>query len=119
MRVSRVAVGLVVLVAACSAEGTKTVQTLPDCTLQTITVSPPYATLHPGDTVRANASHSVCPQDNGPALTYRWRSSDTSVAVVDSVAGLVRARKTGTASLVATAAAAPSVQGAMALNVVP
>jgi hypothetical protein len=38
---------------------------------------------------------------------------------VDSVAGLARARKTGTASVIATANAAPSVQGAMALNVLP
>jgi hypothetical protein len=38
---------------------------------------------------------------------------------VDSVAGLVRARKTGTASVIATATVAPGAKGAMALNVVP
>ena len=39
MRLSLGAAGLVIFLAACSAEGTKTVQMLPDCSLLVITVS--------------------------------------------------------------------------------
>jgi hypothetical protein len=119
MTVSRVAVGLALVLAGCSAEGTKSVQTVPDCSLPTPLMTPPYATLHLGDTLRARASFVPCPQENGIVVAFRWRSSDTTIATVDSIAGLVRARKTGTATIIATLTANTAEQSAMALNVVP
>jgi hypothetical protein len=101
------------ILAAC--RDARTVQTEPDCSVTGPTVSPPLATLHPGDTLRARASYSPCPA--GPAPSFRWRSSDTLIAVVDSVMGLVRARSPGQASIIATAVSEPALRGAMALDV--
>jgi Big-like domain-containing protein len=101
------------ILAAC--RDARTVQTEPDCVLIGPTVSPPSATLHPGDTLRVRASYSPCP--SGPAPSFRWRSTDTLIAMVDSVTGLVRARSLGQASIIATAVSEPALRGAMALDV--
>jgi uncharacterized protein YjdB len=79
-------------------------------------VNPPSSTLHTGDTLRLRASGS-----NGcQAITqWRWRSSDTLVALVDSTQGLVFARKEGTASIVASAVEDPNIRGAAAIVVKP
>ena len=58
-------------------------------------------------------------QLNGLIPTWRWRSSDTNVAVVDSIAGLVQARALGSASIIAALQQLQSAEGAMALRVVP
>jgi hypothetical protein len=55
-------------------------------------------------------------------VTFRWRAADTTVATVatvDSVTGLVRARAAGHTTIVASLTVNPAVQGAMVLNVVP
>ena len=101
--------------AACHGDAAQAIQAAPDCSLIGPTVSPASATLHPGDTLRARVSYSPCPAD--PAPSFRWRSGDTLVAVVDSVTGLVRARLLGQTSIIATAVSAPALRGAMALQV--
>ena len=74
--------------------------------------------LHSGDTVRATASLPPCP--GRPAVVdFHWRSSDTLIATVDSIGGLVRARRPGAATIIASAVLDPSVKGAMALSVAP
>ena len=118
MRVLLVAIGLGLVIGACSGEATKSVQTTPDCALPSPTVSPPSATLHVGDSLRASASFRPCPADAG-AATFQWRSSNTSVAIVDSVAGLVRAIDTGSTSIIASATENRALIGAMALKVAP
>jgi uncharacterized protein YjdB len=77
------------------------------------TVRPPSATLHSGDTLRVTATVSSC---SLPA-TFRWSSSDSNVAFVDSLSGLIRARSLGTATIIAALAAERSVKGAMLLVV--
>jgi uncharacterized protein YjdB len=107
------------LIVGCSTSSApKSAGTTTDCTLQSITVSPPSATLHVGDTLRGIAQTPSC-RSNQMVETFWWRTSDTSVAAVDSVAGLLRAKHTGTATVIATATSNPAILGAMALVVVP
>ena len=101
--------------AACHDGAARAVQTDPTCAEMEITVSPASATLHPGDTLRVRASNSPC--QTGPAPSFRWRSSDTVTAVVDSLTGLVRARSPGQATVVATLLSEPTLHGAMILQV--
>jgi hypothetical protein len=89
-----------------------------DCILLSVTVSPPSVTMHPGDTLRA-AAHPPPPCGSMVTYTFRWLSSDTTVASVDSVSGLVLARHQGTTTIVVDVADNRSVQGAMAVQVVP
>jgi uncharacterized protein YjdB len=110
--------GLALVLVACGGEKSPNGLTPPDCTVQGPHVAPPSATLHAGDTVRATANESPCLYENDLAPTFRWRSSNTSVAIVDSIAGLVRALDTGRTSIIAIETANPAVQGAMALTVV-
>lgn len=88
-----------------------------DCILRGTTVTPPSATLHAGDTLRAKATSSSC---GGATATYqvRWSVSDTSIVTVDTT-GLVLARKQGTATVIAKSTQDPSVSGAMVAVVVP
>ena len=79
-------------------------------------VRPNFATLHPGDTLRASASLPSCTA-GAITPTFRWSSSDSSVALVDSLSGLIRARSLGTATIIAALAAESSVKGAMLLVV--
>jgi hypothetical protein len=116
---AHMAVGLALLLGACGGKEPKNVLTLPDCTVGGPQVAPPYATLHAGDTVRATASVTPCPQEMDFVPTFRWRSSNTSVATVDSIAGLVRALDTGRTTIVSSAIEDRAIQGAMALTVVP
>lgn len=116
MRVLLVAVGLGLVIGACT-EGTKSVQA-PDCIAVGPQVTPASSTLHPGDSVKATASVLPCQTDN-VVPAFRWRSSNPSVAIVDSIAGLVRALDTGRTSIVASLTVNRAVQGAMALTVVP
>ena len=111
-------VATLVAVGACGATASDAV-TLPDsvsCTLQGPTVRPSTATLHPGDTLRVSASLPSCGL-GATTATFRWSSSDSSVALVDSLSGLIRARSLGTVTIVAAAAADRSVKGAMLLVV--
>ena len=111
-------VATLVAVGACGATASDGV-TLPDsvsCTLQGPTVRPNSATLHPGDTLRVSASLPSCGLGVTTA-TFRWSSSDSSVALVDSLSGLIRARSLGTATITAAVTADRSVKGAMLLAV--
>jgi uncharacterized protein YjdB len=117
MRVLLAGIGLALCIGACSADGTKSVQIPFDCITVGPEVKPASATLHPGDSVKGTASVSPCQYNVVP--TFRWRSSNTSVAIVDSLAGLVRAVDTGRTSIIATLTQNRAVSGAMALTVVP
>lgn len=119
MRVSYTAVGLALLLGACSGDGKNTQTTLPECIMVGPQVAPPTATLHPGDTLRARGSVTPCQQETLSDVTFRWRASDTSVATVDSVTGLVTARSAGKATIVGSLTADRQIQGAMALTVAP
>ncbi|MGH7617891.1 MAG: Ig-like domain-containing protein [Gemmatimonadaceae bacterium] len=80
-------------------------------------MSPASATMHPGDTLRLKVTGSV---DCSSSITsWRWRSSDTTVASIDSLSGLVHATRPGTATAIAAAVQIPSVMGASAINVNP
>jgi uncharacterized protein YjdB len=105
-------VATLVAVAACSATASDAV-TPTDFVSCTPTVRPSSATLHPGDTLRVTVTVSSC---SLPA-TFRWSSSDSSVAFVDSLSGLIRARSLGTATIIAAFAAERNVKGAMLLVV--
>jgi len=115
MRVFAVAVSALLLLTACRDRSGHASPTSFDCVLVGPTATPPSATLHPGDTLRVRASYTPCPA--GSPASFRWRSSDTVIAVVDSVTGLVRARSVGQATIVAAVVAEPSLVAAMALQV--
>jgi len=89
-----------------------------DCTLWSIRVTPASANLHPGDTVTVSATVNQC-GGYPPSAIVRWRSSDTVTAVVDASGGLVRARASGAATIIATVVADTTIRGAMALVVSP
>ena len=110
----------IVAVAACdtaTSEHESAADSTP-CTTVGPKVSPSSATLHPGDTLRASASLYQC-RPGDPVGTFRWLSSDTSVASVGATSGLIQARKGGTATISAAAVQDPNVKGAMLLFVSP
>jgi Big-like domain-containing protein len=119
MRVSYTIVASALLLGACAGNAKGTQTTVPDCSLGGPQVAPQLATLHPGDTVRARGSIEPCPQEALSDVTFRWRASDTSVAIVDSVIGLVTARSAGKATIIGSLTANRQIQGAMALTVAP
>jgi hypothetical protein len=80
-------------------------------------VNPGTATRHPGDTLQVQAI-GVCELNFDPTQ-IRWSTSDTTVAKVDSLTGLVQALARGTVTVKAVEVAARSVSGAMVLSVVP
>ena len=114
-------VAALVAVGACGATASDAVTPIdsPGCTLPGPTVRPNPATLHPGDTLRASASMPSCPLDPPVTTTFRWASSDSSVASVDSLSGLIRARALGTVTISAAATLDRNVKGAMLLVVAP
>jgi uncharacterized protein YjdB len=65
-----------------------------------------------------SASVNPCAEPAASAA-FSWRSSDSTVSTVDSVTGTVRARRTGTATIIATNVANHFLDGAMAVNVTP
>jgi uncharacterized protein YjdB len=108
---------VVMLVAGCRHTSAPQAGSSVDCTAQGPTVSPASATVHPGDTLRANARQNPCPLDQ--TTTFWWKTSDTSVATVDSVAGLVHAKAIGRTTILAIVTANPQITGAMVLTVAP
>jgi hypothetical protein len=80
-------------------------------------VNPGTATRHPGDTLQVQAV-SVCDINFDPTQV-RWSTSDTIVARVDSLTGLVLARANGIVTVKAVEVADRTVSGAMVLSVVP
>jgi hypothetical protein len=119
MRVSYIAVGAALCVGACGGGAKATQTTHPDCTAEGPRVVPSMATLHPGDTLRATVTLPFCPWDPPVVATFAWRSSDTTIATVDSVSGLVSARIVGRTTIIGSLTANRGVQGAMALTVAP
>jgi uncharacterized protein YjdB len=104
------------LVSACSGPEravARTVPTLTPCVLG-VSVTPASATLRSGDTLRLSATGGCT---NEPAV-WRWSSSDTLKATVDSLSGLVRANSVeGAATITATLASERTVKGAMLAQV--
>jgi uncharacterized protein YjdB len=118
MRTLALGVAVGVVLAACK-EAAAPENALPiDCTVGSLSVSPTSPTLHVGDTLRLVAKDTPCPA--GPSTaTFRWQSSDTAVAVVDSIGGLVLARSTGVATILATETQNRAVSSAAVLQVIP
>ena len=90
------------------------------CVVNSIVVTPPSATLHPGDTLLVHASRDYCPGE--PTTSYQWRSSNLSVATVTTIGpndGVVRSVAIGNVTIIATATIDPSINGAAAIVVVP
>jgi hypothetical protein len=81
-------------------------------------VSPGSATLHVGDTLRASATRNGCSTAQG-ILQFLWLPQDTSVVRVDSLSGVIQARKHGITVVVATEVSNPSVRAAMVAQVIP
>ena len=111
-------VAALVAVGACGATASDAVSPTDSAVCITIgpSVRPNFATLHPGDTLRASASLPSCTA-GAITPTFRWSSSDSSVALVDSLSGLIRARALGTVTISAAATQDRSVKGAMLLLV--
>ncbi len=88
-------------------------------TATTVEITPTTHTLATGDTVRLVATAT---DDNGYAIataTFRWTSSDTAVATVDSL-GVVQGVAEGTATITAAgSAAAAGVEGTAEITVLP
>lgn len=104
-----------VLGGACSsgAHSSTGVPPMDDCLIG-VRVSPPSASLRFGDSLQAVATWG-CP---GQPVLVRWRSSDTTVAIV-SASGTIRAEsRLGTATIVATLVADSSYNGAIALQTI-
>jgi uncharacterized protein YjdB len=111
-----ISIGLVVV--GCGRSSTGLVGSGPDCTVSGPFVSPPSVTLHAGDSLRATAVVQQC-EGQPTSTTVRWRTSDTAVAIVDSLSGLVRARASGRSTIIASLVVNPQIEGAMALTVAP
>lgn len=103
---------LLVAIAACSDSTHDTVVGPVGVGILEPTVAPASATVHVGEvqqyTVKAGSAYPI----------WLWRVSDTTVATVDST-GLVHTRKNGTITVIASAAAAPTILAAGQLTVVP
>lgn len=113
------ALTLVVVSSCQTAETTRAdTATMIDCAVGAVRVSPANATLHLGDTLRVKAEVSVCPSRVANEQVH-WASSDTSVAMVDSLAGLVRARGLGGASIIASLVSDRTQGAAMTVRVSP
>ncbi len=88
-------------------------------TATTVEITPTTHTLGTGDTVRLIATAS---DDNGYVVddaVFRWTSSDTAVASVDSL-GLVQAMAEGTVTITAAVGdAAVGVEGTAEITVLP
>lgn len=100
------------------------VQFAVQATLASIAVSAPATTVHPGDSVALAATGTTPTGDDMAALTvpiadpasHVWSSSDSRVATVDPVTGVVRARHAGT---VTVSVEADGVTGSVLLTVAP
>jgi hypothetical protein len=106
---------LIVLAIACGDNlGSPVVTTLtPVDTAFDPGVTPPFATLHVGDSLRFSATNGF------PASAWFWRSSNPAVARADSATGWAFAISSGSAAIIATLAANPSVRAAAAVQVMP
>ena len=110
---------IVVGIAACTADPNSVMIPTPDCSQPpSASVSPATSILHVGGTLRVTASMTPC-AGLPPFPVFRWRSTDTLTASVGPATGIVRARRAGTATIIAFLVTAPEVGGAMSLLVAP
>jgi uncharacterized protein YjdB len=79
---------------------------------------PAVATLHIGDTLRAQVTYNDGPNPPRSHPT-RWRSANLSVATVDSTGGLITARGLGTTTINATSIEDTTLSTALVLKVDP
>jgi Big-like domain-containing protein len=114
---------LAALVAACHADRLTETFANP-CTSEVLfpnrlVVAPNPANIRVGDTVRVSAALPACATVS-PPRSIRWSTSDTAVISVDT-AGLVRARRSGTTTVVATPVPDSSsvMKGAAVVTVTP
>ena len=117
-------IALVLLLATVAATGACSQKaesiTAGECTLWSVKVSPASATLHPGDALLASAVTNPClAADPAASAAFVWTSSDSTVSAVDSATGLVHARRTGSATIIARNSANHFLEGAIAVNVAP
>jgi hypothetical protein len=107
----------------CSSDkGVSVVDTVPQpltCVLIGPIVSPASATIFVGDTLHVLAQANACGRPaNAPPVTFLWSTSDTTIARVDSLTGLVHAKSAGAVSVIVREVQEPTVQGAMVLHVI-
>jgi Bacterial Ig-like domain (group 2). len=108
-------------VAACTGADSPTVagDSFDSC-IQEPFVTPAAATLHVGDTITLSVKGGPCVGDGGTVQPrWTWRSSDSTVATVDSSSGLVRAQGKGSTTIISTLVGEASVNGAGSITVVP
>lgn len=86
-------------IVACSRHDMPTETILPDqCFIVLATITPLPPPLAVGDTVRLHATFNAgppCIPANATQADLRWVTGDTAVVALDSLTGLVRARKPG------------------------
>jgi hypothetical protein len=93
---------------------------LPDrCTAQVAAITPDAPILAVGDSLALVAGYvgAVECRPGVPATELRWASSDTIVATVDSLAGILAARRVGQAFITVHAPASTSVLGGEVVRV--
>ena len=89
---------------------------VPDGCIALIGVTPPSTALFVGDSIRPSTIGDPCfPPRSG--FGWVWRSSDSTVATVDSLSAMVRARAVGIATIFAVWVSDPTEKGAMAVIV--
>lgn len=102
---------------------TSTTTTAVACTLNMIVVAPSSVTLRVGDAARFTASGNAggcgSPATAPTPIIFFWRSSDTSLATIDSASGLLTALKPGSVTAIAIAVRDPAVKGAAAVVINP
>ena len=107
--------GVAALCVACGRKDDPPTSPVVDECLRGISVSPASTVISVGGIVQVSASLGC---DNRPVVV-RWRSSDTRVAVVDSLSGLVRGVSPGTITVIASWVEDSAVRGAAVVNVAP
>ena len=85
-----------------------------DVLVTSITVSPPSTTMTVGDSAFLNAT--VCPE-NATKKSVCWSSSNTDIATVNKLTGLVMAQRAGNATIYATACDGSGVVGCCSVRV--
>jgi hypothetical protein len=109
-------VGAIAVAASC--DGGSTLPMLGSVTVDSarpsITVIPASATLRVGDTLRF-----VAQVPGSATASVSWRVSDTAVASIDAISGLLRAQSKGVVTAIATSLADTGLKGAAAVTVTP
>lgn len=102
---------------AVTANADTTTTSVPYGCLTSITVSPPTVSVLVGDVYTLAVNGSGCGKQSAP--TFRWSSSNSALASVDSISGSVHALVVGDVTIIAAATDDPNVKGAALVRVVP